>query len=131
MEDDELLTVAGALRPEVPALAGAETAARFDALLAALRRGEPTGDDLFELLTGDAALRERLNAVSPVPSEGARAFAYLDLPGPGEVTAATMYACPHGDYRYPAQEIGEAVPICPNHQLPLRAERTGRPGLGQ
>ncbi|QXJ23348.1 hypothetical protein AGRA3207_004490 [Actinomadura graeca] len=122
MEDDELLAVAEAVRPEVSTLAGAGTAARFEALLASLRRGEPAGDDLFELLTGDTALRERLNSLSPPPPEGVHAFAYLDLPKHEEVTAATMYACPHRDYRYPAQEIGEAVPLCPKHHLPLRAE---------
>ena len=120
MDDDTLLELAVALEPEIAELADRVTADRFTALLAALRAGELVGDDLFELLTADAALRDRVNALLPPEEDGEKG--YQELPGKGEIVAPLFYACPEGDYRHPVQEIGEPVPDCPAHRIALVAE---------
>ncbi|MEU8435032.1 hypothetical protein AB0F18_19320 [Streptomyces sp. NPDC029216] len=120
MDDDELLERATALEPEVASLAGRVAAERFAALVAALRDGLPVGDELFELLTGVPALRDRVNALFPPAEDGEKG--YQELPGKGEIIAPLVYACPRGDYRHPVQEVGEPVPRCPAHHIALVLE---------
>lgn len=123
MDRDELLELAEAIRPDLPALAP-DTADQLDELLDQLRFGEPVNDDVLELLTSTAPLRRRVNELLPSEADaekGGADYGFQEMPGHGEPVAATSYVCPHGDYRYPVLEVGEPIPVCPNHKVPLHA----------
>jgi len=135
MEEQDVLSLVETIRPEIPRLLGAQTAAStladLDPLVERLRTGEPLGDEIFELLTGHDALRRRvdqllapeLDAVKHIDVAGLTGSpAYTELPGHGEVVAAAVFVCPHGDYRFPVLEVGETVPDCPVHAVPLVPE---------
>jgi hypothetical protein len=119
----ELVELADAIRPELPQLAPTAVA-KLAVLLDRLRSGEPVDDDIFELLTSTASLRERVNALLPAEADvdkGETGHDLQELPGHGEPVAAVMYACSEGDYTYPVLEVGEPIPLCPNHNVPLVA----------
>lgn len=136
MEEQDLLSLVEMIRPEIPRLLDARTAAptlsALDALVDRLRAGEPRGDDIFELLTDHDALRRRVDQLLGSDSDAAKNVdlsgipAYAELPGHGEVVAAAVFVCPHGDYRFPVLEVGEAVPDCPVHAVALVPEPGSR-----
>lgn len=125
MDRSELLDAARTIRGELPELVpDASLAARLDDLIAQMETGEPVDDDLFETLTGHDPLRQRLDELLPDedPDKGWAGPAYQELPGYGEPVDAQYFVCPYGDYRYPVLEVGELVPPCPVHRVPLVAE---------
>jgi hypothetical protein len=123
MDNEELVELAEAIRPDMATLAP-EAADELNTLVQRLRAGEPVEDDMVELLTSTAALRRRVNELRPIDDDvekGGAGYVFQEMPGHGEPVAATEYACPHGDYRYPVLEVGEPIPLCPNHKVPLVA----------
>lgn len=111
---------ADAIRPELPDLLGeqaplvdaqlAELSAAADRgelvepeILATLSRYDATRNRLRELLGPDWALTEKLAAPA----------------GPGSPVTAPRFSCPLGDYTWSRREVGEPVPQCPTHNLPL------------
>jgi hypothetical protein len=123
VDRDELVELAEAIRPDLPVLAP-DTVGELDRLLDQLRSGEPVNDDVLELLTSTAPLRRRVNELLPTVEDvekGGAGYGFQEMPGHGEPVSATIYVCPHGDYRYPVLEVGEPIPLCPNHKVPLDA----------
>jgi hypothetical protein len=123
VDRDELVELAETIRPELPMLAP-DAVGQLDRLLDQLRSGEPVNDDVFELLTSTAPLRQRVNEILPADEDvekGGANYGFQEMPGHGEPVGATIYGCPHGDYRYPVLEVGEPIPVCPSHKVPLVA----------
>ena len=123
MDRDELVQLAEAVRPDLPVLAP-EAVDNLDRLLDQLRSGEPVNDDVLELLTSTAPLRRRINELLPAEDDvekGGGDYGFQEMPGHGEPVATTFVVCPHGDYGYPVLGVGEPIPLCPNHNVPLDA----------
>jgi hypothetical protein len=121
VDRDKLVELAEVMRPELPELAP-DAVPELDVLLDRLKSGEPVDDDVFELLTRTGPLRRRVNHLLPAEEDvakGGAGYNYQEMPGHGEPVAAAMYICPEGDYRYPVLEVGEQVPPCPKHNIPL------------
>lgn len=128
MERHAMITLGVAIQQEMADLVGPDAApligARVDDLLERLRAGEPVDDELFQVLTDEAAVRRRVLELMPAMVDTTKDSSpgLSPLPGYGEAVAATIFACPHGDYRYPQIEVGEQLPLCPNHHVELVAE---------
>jgi hypothetical protein len=118
---------AGGAAGRLPLADAAGLSAALDRLIDRLAAGADVADaedELIELLTAEEPLRRRLDELLP-DDQGEKDWAgptgYQELPGPGDPVDAVFYACPEGDYRYPVMEVGEVVPQCPVHGLPLVA----------
>jgi hypothetical protein len=128
MERHAMITLGVAIRQEMADLVGSDAApligARVDDLLERLRAGQPVDDELFEVLTDDAAIRRRVLELLPATVDTTKdsSLGLNPLPGYGEAVAATIFACPYGDYRYPEIEVGEPIPLCPAHHVKLLVE---------
>jgi hypothetical protein len=118
MDREELVRLAETLRSEL----AADAVPELDALVVRLRSGEPVDDEVYEVLTSTKPLRQRMNELVPANEDedkGVAGRAFQELPGHGEPVAAITYACPEGDYSYPALEVGEPIPLCPTHNVRL------------
>jgi len=127
VDRSELLDAARSIREALPELgytADAPVATRLDDLIGRMAGGEAVENDLFEVLTAHEPLRRRLDELLPDvdPEKGGGGQGFHELPGHGEPVDAQYFVCPLGDYRYPVLEVGEAVPPCPVHRVPLVAE---------
>jgi hypothetical protein len=126
MDRAELIAAAEQVLAEAPGLLPAGTAPEVSAQLADLvsraRSGEPVEDELILVVTGQDRLRERFDELLPADDVAKEGGGYEELPGYGEPVDVTYFACPQGDYCYPVLEVGEAVPLCPVHRVPLVAE---------
>ena len=128
--DETILELARAVRPYLSELVEEPRAAALDAEFAELLAEAPARGDVDERVLD-------LLGQSPALGDWAAAFlergappevAYLEersrlqgLAGEGEVVRAPRYACPEGDFVFYRRSVGQAVPECPTHHLPLRA----------
>jgi hypothetical protein len=109
--------VAEQIRGELPELLGADAPSVVRELDACLDRGDE--DDLLALLTRHERTRERMDELLPEQlAAGERGFSQLPGHTP-EPPPGTIYRCPRGDYEWPAFEVGEEIPECPQHHIPL------------
>jgi hypothetical protein len=116
MSEPTIRQIAARIRGELNDLLGSDAASALveldasleeeddDRVLAVLARREPTRERLDELLAGGLA-GER--GFSPTPG--------ID----GRPPDALIYRCPKGDYEWPAYQVGEVIPACPNHHIAL------------
>lgn len=124
---DPVLELARSIRAYLPELVG-EDSAVLDATLARLlaeSRHDDVGPAILTELrrrpaTHDWASRFLETGEPPVPQAGEKGLS--PLPGGGEVVRASRFVCPEGDYAWYRRGIGEGVPACPTHGVPLRRE---------
>jgi len=91
-----------------------------------LGRDEPQDELLLELLSAYPGTREwissRLAQGTPGTTRG-----FLGTIGAPAALQLEKYSCPGGDYNWYATSVGEEIPLCPNHNIPLQsvAKKTG------
>jgi hypothetical protein len=117
MEESELRGLAEDLRDALPGLIDDEAeratvAADLDAALAA-----PPGSGratLFAAMESHARTRKWLRDRAPADAERA-----ITLPGDPTAPLGTLYVCPHEDYDFVRERVGQQVPLCPVHKIAL------------
>jgi hypothetical protein len=126
MRDEDIISAARGLRPQLRGILGADAArveAELDSLLARAGRGEPVADDILALLAADQRVRQELRRRLPEEADSWRGDAspgYAGLPGRGDPSRELVYRCDVCGYEYPLFEVGEPVPEgCPNGHGPL------------
>jgi hypothetical protein len=88
-------------------------------LVAILTQGETEGGELLllEVFQRHKAMREWVAGFLRAGRDASRGFAMP--PGDPGFIAAERYACPEGDYSWYLSAVGEVVPPCPTHRVPL------------
>jgi hypothetical protein len=93
-------------------------------LLAAGEAGADIDEDLLELLREDPRTRLYtdffLRVGSPPAPEHLKVRGDSMLPGDPGPIPLVKYGCPMGDYDWYRRAVGEPVPRCPTHNVPLR-----------
>jgi len=120
MDEQKVLEVARAIRPDLPELVGAdagELTARLDELLGRAAAGEHVQLEVLTVLKARPATREwarRLLDAQPLLRH------YQALPGRGQLAAVPRYACPYGGhYVWYQHSRADKVPLCDRHKVPL------------
>jgi hypothetical protein len=120
LEEQEVLDAARAIRPHLPDLVGKEAQEvddQLQRLLAQSGTGETVKIAILRVLGQRDATRQWANDLLKVPQ---RDRSYEELPGKVQMVSVPKYICPQGDgtpwYRF---GIGDQVPLCPNHRIPL------------
>lgn len=115
-----MIDLAKAIIPELPCLL-AEEAGQTEALLAELiTRSAAVEGEILAVLQRHPATREW--AYAQLGSEAAlrdSPGAYFPLQGAGSAPASNAYGCRKCDYRWRRRAVGQAVPLCPTHEIPL------------
>ena len=136
---NSVLAAARAIRPYLSSLVGAD-AVTVDREITALLINARDGADVEEAL---------LNLLRRYPATHSWAAAFMQHGHPPEIddpvtkdfgppgipspVPARKYCCPGGDYDWWTSRIGEPVPTCPSHSLPLQpaGAQELREGAGQ
>lgn len=132
MNDEAILELARAVRPDLEVLVASPSAAKaIDAELVELldraAAGENVEERILEQLSASANLEDWAAAFlergrpPDVLSVGERGSAGLpgELPGGGEPVRASRYACPRNDYVFYRRAVGQTIPQCPTHGVAL------------
>ena len=113
MDEDELRSLAEALRADLPGLI--DDAAERAAIEAELARAldEPPGTahgELRRAIASHPATREWIRQRTAVAEEGDRAVGPL-----GQPTAAlgVLFTCPNKDFSFVQETLADEVPLCP------------------
>ncbi|GLW25554.1 hypothetical protein DI270_013020 [Microbispora triticiradicis] len=117
-----VVDLAKAIRPELPALLGAEAEEVDTALGRLLARSTEVEQEILTLLQRWPATREwAYSYLGQTHDGGLRdpGAAYYPLTGTGGVVHSETYVCPECDHRWRRRAVGQAVPACPEHGKPL------------
>jgi hypothetical protein len=125
---------ARALRGDLPALElrhGDALDGALSELLAAEEAGADVADELLETMRADPRTRTYVDFFfrfgSPPAPEDVEVRGVSPLPGdPGPVPLA-KYSCPMGDYDWYRRAVGQPVPSCPTHRVPLERVELSAP----
>jgi hypothetical protein len=129
-DEDPILDAARAIRPYLPHLVGTR-ADDVDRTLVELLKGASAGetvdDALLDVLQRDPATHNwtasYLERGLPPDIAAVREKGLQELPGHGEVVAATRFRCPRGDYLWYRRSVGQEIPRCPTHRMELEPAR--------
>ncbi len=130
--NEDVLEAARTIRPLLADLLEDEQQAQaLDAQLARLleqaRAGEPVANRILDLLSKETATREWLRRF--LKGEGQlTGKGFEPLPGPAAPVPAPKFVCPQGDYVWHRHSVGQPVPRCPTHNLPLVPARDAATG---
>jgi hypothetical protein len=115
MSELTIRQIAARVREELDDLLGPDAPSALAELDASL---EEDDDRILAVLASREPTRERLDELLASGLAGERGFA----PPPGidsRPPDVLIYRCPKGDYEWPAYQVGEVIPACPNHNVPL------------
>ena len=91
---------------------------KLGALIERGTAGERVDNEIIDLLREDERtrtwLQEYLGDESLLATRS-----YSPTPGKGEPVKTQRFRCPEGDYEWRRRSIGQAIPNCPNHDIPL------------
>lgn len=117
-----IMDLARAIRPRLPALLDEEASEVDAALGELLARGVEAEPEILTLLQRSAATRE-WGYTFLRHTEGGHLRdprnAYFPLVAAGGVVGADVYACEECGHRWRRRAVGQAVPACPQHGIPL------------
>lgn len=119
MEDNEIIEIVLAIRPELPKLLGEEaqiTLDQIDSLLHEVSSDEEAIDKMWKILTKSEVTRswatDYQSSVFSNPTRNASS-----LPGDRKDTSAPTYHCnaPSCQFTWSRSSIGRPIPVCPDH----------------
>jgi hypothetical protein len=124
-QSKSILAAAQDIRPHLAALLNPEIAQDVDSqlqtLLTQAEFGQSVEIKITETLRNHQStqewMRRYLKGEHPVLITRSIS-SYSGLPGDSAPSVATKYVCPHNDYTW-YQEDTNAIPLCPNHLVPL------------
>jgi hypothetical protein len=123
---NSMLPAARAIRPYLLRLVGADAVAvdgEIGALLIDAHDGADVEEALLNLLGRYPATHSWTAAFMQhghPPEIGDPITKDFGLPGMPSLVSARKYYCPEGDYDWWRPRIGDQVPLCPCHSLPLQ-----------
>jgi CHAT domain len=121
-----VLAAARAIRPYLPRLVGADAVTvdrEITALLVNARDGSDVEEALLTLLRRYPATHSWTAAFMQhghPPEIDDPITKNSGLPGMLSPVSARKYGCPEGDYDWWRSRVGDQVPTCPSHSLPLQ-----------
>jgi hypothetical protein len=122
MDDEQQRRLALELRGTLESVVTDEDARRAleEELDAALALPQPeSGRRLEEVLRAREETRAWMRDHDPEPPDVER---LTELGGRPTGPLGTYYVCPKGDYDWVRENVGEEVPLCPTHHVPLVPE---------
>jgi hypothetical protein len=131
--DESLLDAARMARSHLPELLAGDAEAqrhldkRIAGLLHRANRGTDVTDELHAAIGHHrivqawvADVRRDPHRRPPDLRPGHRSgVTYSPVPGDVQPPDAPRYACPEGDYLWFRRHVGQQIPLCPTHRLPL------------
>lgn len=90
-------------------------------LLARAERGEKVDNFLIDELRQDRRIRQWLRQALGLSKDVVMAFD--PLPGDIGRVSAPVYVCPHGDFEWEIRRVGQPIPPCPVHDVPLMPQQ--------
>ncbi|MGK7918174.1 MAG: hypothetical protein AB4038_21990 [Prochloraceae cyanobacterium] len=124
-QPQEILEAARSIRPYLSELLDSDEAQKLDRELAELitqAQQNPTDiskHTLKKLSSNSKTRKWTLNFLKDkLPPEIEKG--YQPIPGaPSPVSGLIKYACPFGDYVWYQRQVGDTIPNCPTHNVPL------------
>lgn len=116
-----LIECARAIRPHLGHLIGPDANMldqRLAALIVRAQGGEDVEDTLYDLLAQREKTKEWMEKYLAGKEEGI-AKGFDPLYGNPNPVIAQRYKCPKGDFPWTRRSAGQAIPLCPVHQIPL------------
>jgi len=124
MSEDALRQLAGELRENLDTVIEdeAERQAAGEELDEALSLEDADGDRrLADVLRARAETREWMRQRDPALADAVRLFE--PLAGDPTAQLGTYFVCPQNDFDFVRESLADEVPLCPNHHVPLVAEK--------
>jgi hypothetical protein len=128
---EEIFEAARSIRPYLAQLLNPEAAQTMDEQLSELLaqiQPEPTtvSQRILKLLSSQETTREWIKKFlqDKVLPEIEKSYEPTLSPTPTPVSGLIKYACPYGDFVWYQRQVGEPIPNCRTHNLPLEPVRS-------
>lgn len=126
-QPQEILEAARSIRPYLSELLDSEEAKTFDLELGELiaqaqQNPTDTSKHILKQLSSQSTTRKWTVEFlrDKLPPEIERSYQPIANPGTiSTVSGLVKYACPFGDYVWYQRQVGETIPNCPTHKVPL------------
>ncbi len=120
---EDILEAARAIRPYLPELLTAEQAKAIDHQLTQLltQQDQTKVDNLIlDILCSQEPTRQWIDEFLELKLPPTLEKSYQPIPGNlTPVSSVAKYTCPFGDYVWYQRQVGEPIPNCPTHEVPL------------